>query len=122
MSNLSSTLNSRLPVGTVLVGYARWRPPLSLPFSSADQHVRHVVVQVLVGVAHVAAVENQRMIEQRAVAVLGLRQLVDKVRQHLHVILVDLRELRRFASDLRRDATRRGSPTSAPRSRDRSGR
>ena len=31
MSNWSRMLSSRLPVGTCLVGYARWRPPLSLP-------------------------------------------------------------------------------------------
>ena len=31
MSNWSRMLSSRLPVGTCLVGKARWRPPLSLP-------------------------------------------------------------------------------------------
>ena len=60
---------------------------------AADQDVRHVVVHVLVRVAHVAAVQQQRMIEQRAVAIVGVSQFVDEVRQHLHVILVDLRQL-----------------------------
>jgi hypothetical protein len=44
----------------------------------ADEHVGHVVVQVLVWITHVAAVQEQRMVEQRAVAVLGLGQLVAK--------------------------------------------
>src|SRR5262249_3793469 len=58
----------------------------------SDEHVRDVVVHVLVRVAHVAAVEHERMIEQRAVAVLCLRETIDQVRQHLHVVLVDLRQ------------------------------
>jgi hypothetical protein len=33
------------------------------------------------------------MVEQRAVAVLGVGELLGEVRQHLHVILVDFREL-----------------------------
>ena len=54
--------------------------------------MRHIVVDVLIGVPHIAAIEHQRMIEQRAVAVRGLGQVVDEVGQHLHVILIDLRE------------------------------
>ena len=40
---------------------------------AADENVRHVVVQVLVRVAHVGAVQHQRVIEQRAVAVRNRR-------------------------------------------------
>src|SRR6267154_2155405 len=43
---------------------------LHLAVEGADEHVRDVVVDVLVRVAHVAAVEDERVIEQRPVAVL----------------------------------------------------
>src|SRR5262245_25709515 len=36
-----------------------------LPCGAADEYVRYVVVHVLVRIAHVAAEENQRLIEQR---------------------------------------------------------
>ncbi len=44
---------------------------LHLAVQGADEHVRHVVVHVLVGVPHIAAVENHRLIEQRSVATEG---------------------------------------------------
>ena len=88
---MSRMLSSRFPVVTVLDGYARWRLALELPRRSADQNVRHVVMQVLVRIAHVGAVEDQRMIQQRAVAIRSVLQLVDEIRQALHVILVELR-------------------------------
>ena len=46
---------------------------------------------VLVGVPHVAAPHDQRVVEQRAVAIRRLRQLLDEVREALHVVEVDLR-------------------------------
>ena len=64
----SIMLNRRLPVVIVFVG-RRMTPAFQLAGSAADQHVRHVVVQVLVRVAHVRAVEHERVIEQRAVAI-----------------------------------------------------
>src|SRR5579885_1155037 len=64
---------------------------LQLPARAADQDVRNVVVQVLVGVSHVGAVEHQRMVEQRPVAVRSLGQLVNVIGQALDVILVKLR-------------------------------
>ena len=42
---------------------------LELARGAADQHVRHVVMQMLVRIAHVAAVEDQRVIEQGAIAI-----------------------------------------------------
>ena len=122
MSYMSSRLNSRLPVGTVFVRIGQMTPAFELAVQSADQHMRHVVMDVLIGVPHVAAVENQRMIEQRAVAVRGLGKVRDQMGQHLDVILVDLRKLVDVASDLRRDATRRGNPRWALRFRDKCGR
>src|SRR5580658_7673102 len=71
-------------------------PAFELPVQSAYQHMRHVEVDMLIGVSHVAAIENQRMIQQRAVAVGCLCHAVDEVGEHLDVILVDLRELLDF--------------------------
>ena len=50
-------------------------------------------MQVLIRVAHVAAINNQRMIQQRSVAVGRSGKFVYEIRQHLHVILIDLRKL-----------------------------
>ena len=88
---MSRMLSSRLPVVTVLRGIGQMPAALKLTRRAADQNVRHIVMQVLVGIAHVGAVENQRMIQQRAVAVGRVLQLVDEIRQALHVILVDVR-------------------------------
>jgi hypothetical protein len=63
-------------------------------------------VIVLVAVAHAAAVKDERVIEQRAVAVGRRLQLVEEVGQHLHVIAVDDREaihLRARVGVMRRD-------------------
>jgi len=60
---------------------------------ATEQDMRHIIVQMLVRITHVAAVQHQRVIQQAAVAVIGVLQLVDEVGQHLDVILVDLREL-----------------------------
>ena len=46
-----------------------WRLPFDFSRRAADRDDRQVVVDVLVAVAHAAAVEEQRMIEQVAVAV-----------------------------------------------------
>src|SRR5579885_1587398 len=48
---------------------------------------------MLIGVAHVASIENERMIEHGSVAIRRLGHLVDQVRQHFDVILVNFREL-----------------------------
>jgi hypothetical protein len=53
-----------------------------------------VVVQVLVGIAHVTAIEDQRMIQQAAVAVGGFLQLVQEVVQTRDMILIQLGVLR----------------------------
>ena len=69
-----------------------------LSVGAADQDVRHVVVLVLVRVAHVGAVQNQRVIQQRAVAVRNRPQLLAKYAERRHVIAVESR----VSLDLRR--------------------
>src|SRR5258707_9474401 len=56
----------KIPAGD---GFGRIRQvtvPLHLAGFAADQNVRHVVLQVLIGCAHLAALDSQRTIDQRA--------------------------------------------------------
>ena len=48
--------------------YLMWRPPLTLPGRAAGNDDRQVHVIVDVRIAHAAAVEVERVVEQRAVA------------------------------------------------------
>src|SRR5262249_3664319 len=68
----------------------------SLEFSgrTAGKNVGNVIMLMLIRVAHIAAVENQRMIEQGSITVRYGFQLVEEVRQHLDVITVDLGVIR----------------------------
>jgi len=56
------------------------------------QEHRNALVIVHVRIAHRAPVQHQRMIQQIAVAVRRVLQLVEEVRQHRDVELVDLTE------------------------------
>ena len=93
-----STMVTGMMPPAVLVRNTSWAPRSSPAGSArpnpaacpAHQDVGDVVVQVLVGVAHVGAVENQSVIQQRAVAVLGLLHLIGQVGQAGHVVAVDL--------------------------------
>ena len=58
------------------------------------QHDRQRIMVVRVAVAHAAAVEDQRVIQQRAVAVRQLCELVEEVREQARVIAVQHREAR----------------------------
>ena len=71
---LSSIDSSRFVIG-VWSGYFRCRPPLMPAGAAADHEIRQREMIVRVAVAHVAAVEDQRVIEQRAVAVLDRVEL-----------------------------------------------
>ena len=62
---------------------------LQLTRSAAGQEDRQRIVIVLVAVAQGAAIENQRMIEQRAVAVGRRLQLFEEVGQDIHVVAVE---------------------------------
>ena len=89
---LLSTVRSRFD-SVVCSGSSTCWPPLSAPLRAADQDVRQRIVVVPVAVAHVRAVHEQRVIEQRAVAVGRRRELLDEVREALHVIRLDPHEL-----------------------------
>src|SRR5215831_16515681 len=60
----------------------------------SGKEYRHTLMVVQVRVAHRRTVKDQTVIEQRAVAVWGLLQLVQEIRNHADVIFVDRRELR----------------------------
>src|SRR5438477_6406888 len=51
---------------------------LQLSIGAADNHVRYVLMAMLIRVPHVRAVEHQRVIEQSPVSVRRLRQPVDE--------------------------------------------
>ena len=57
---------------------------------------RHALVVVDVGIAHGAAVKHQRVVEQVAVAIGRVLQLVEEVGQQADVIAIELGELRDF--------------------------
>ena len=67
---------------------------------AADQQDRQVVVRVQVAVAHAAAVEEHRVIEQVAVAVRGRLQLLEEDREQVEVVHVDLGFLRDLLGDV----------------------
>ena len=86
---LSSTVSSRFVIGVPL-GYAMCWPAFTRAAELAEQHARQVRVLVQVAVAHAAAVDEQALIEQRAVAVGRRAHLLGEVAEQRHVIGVDL--------------------------------
>ena len=51
-------------------------------------------MEMLIGVPHVATEENERVIQQGAVAIVNLLKIVDQMGDHLHVVLIELGEIR----------------------------
>ena len=77
--------------------------------AAAGDHDRQVGVVVHVRVAHAAAVQVERMVQQRAVAVRRRGQLLQEVAEQRDVVLVDLGdhgELRRIVPVVRRRVVR----------------
>src|SRR5438067_3265452 len=54
---------------------------------------RHALVVVDVRVAHRRSVDDQAVVEQRGITLAGVLQLLEQIRNHAHVVAVDLREL-----------------------------
>ena len=65
--------------------------PPQLATGAPDKEVRHVVVVVLIRVTHIGAVHDQRVIQQRAVAIRDRPELLREVRHGGDVIPVDVR-------------------------------
>ena len=84
--------------------------------SSARDHQRQVDVQMHVRIAHRAAVEQDAVVEQVAVAVRRRAQLLEEVGEQLRLIRVEPRDTSRAAPACRRDGTGRDA---APRCRSR---
>ena len=83
-----------------------------LPLAWPSQEQRHALVVVDVRIAHGAAVEHHRMVQQVAVAIRRVLQLVQEIRQQADVIAVQLGELGDLARGSRRDASRDGTASS----------
>ena len=89
--NFSATLSQKFPTG-VRVGSSMCRCPLPTPPPISDHRQRIGGVDVRIG--HARAVDDQRMIEQGAVAIRRGAQLLQELRVHARVIGVDLDHLR----------------------------
>src|SRR5690349_14486157 len=60
-----------------------------LAIRAAHQDLRQRIVVVLIAVAHVRAVQEQRMIEDAALTLLRIGQLLQEVREALDVVALD---------------------------------
>ena len=69
------------------------RLPFSAPAGVAGEQQRAALVVVHVRVAHRRSVDDRRVLEQIALAIGGLLQPIEEVRQQADVVAVDLREL-----------------------------
>ena len=58
---------------------------------TARQHCRQLRVRMKVAVADAAAVHEQRVIQQRAIAVRRRLEPIQEIREQAHVIRIDLR-------------------------------
>src|SRR5438034_2135804 len=67
---------------------------LELSRAAADQHERQIDVRVLIRIAQPAALQDHRVVQQRAVAVLDVPQPACKPCEQIDVVRVDLRGLR----------------------------
>ena len=67
--------------------------PLERAGAAADQDVRQRIIAVHVAVAHVGAVEQHGVIQQRAFAVGCGGKFRDEIREPLHVIALNLDQL-----------------------------
>ena len=67
--------------------------PLDRSPGVAGDDRRNPFVTVHIGIAHGASIENQRIIEQVAVAIAGALQLLEEIRQEAHMIPIDLRQI-----------------------------
>src|SRR5262249_15066709 len=83
-----------------LLGVVEMTPALDASRAAADEHQRQVVARVPLAVRNAGAVQNRRVIEQRAVAVRRRTQLRQILREQLRVVAVDLRHLRDELGDV----------------------
>jgi hypothetical protein len=104
----SSSVSSRFACG-VSCGYTQVLAALDAAVTLAEHDVRQRVVVVQVAVRHVAAVQDDRVVEQRAVAVLRVGQLLDELREDLRVVVLDA-DSARSSPGRSRGATAGGRP------------
>ena len=72
----------------------RMPPALEIPRAASRQHERNVHRRMRVTVRDPGPVNHGYVVHQRAIAVARGAQLVEQIREHLHVIRVDLRRFR----------------------------
>src|SRR5258708_6108022 len=69
----------------------------SLPIRAPGQENRHALVIMNIPVAHGAAIQNHRMIQQIAVTIRRILQLLEEIRQQADMVAIELGELRDFS-------------------------
>src|SRR5438067_9463306 len=74
-----------------VVGEYEVTVPLERAVDASDENHGHLLVRMAMRVAHVAALVDQHVIEQRAVAVRNVPELFTEVREVLDVVAVHLR-------------------------------
>ncbi len=67
-----------------------------LPIRAAGQENRHALMVMNIAVAHGAAIQNHRMIQEIAVTIRRVLQLLKKVRKQADMVAVEFCELRDF--------------------------
>ena len=87
---MSSTLSNRFPVVTVFPFVVQEPSTFELSVGTANQDMGNVIVLMLIRVAHVGPMQNQSVIQQRAIAVRRLLQLLRQICRRRHVVPVEL--------------------------------
>src|SRR5947209_981346 len=64
-------------------------PGLDASIAAAQKETGHIVMQVLIRVAHAAAINDHRVIEQRSVSIPHRFQRLDERRELFHVMAFD---------------------------------
>ena len=75
-----------------VIGVTHVRTPVQRTGAAANHGIRDVEMAVLIAVAHVAAEEQDRVVEHRAIAVGHLGKLADELREHARVVGLHARE------------------------------
>jgi len=92
MPPFSSSVSSRFAIG-VWSSYPQVAPTLQLPARASGHQIRQGEMIMQIAVAHVAAEQNDRIVQQVAVAIRRALQLPKEPREQRDVIVLNLRQL-----------------------------
>src|SRR5436190_21535466 len=61
---------------------------------TSDKDMRNVIVQMLVGISHIRAEQNEGVVQDGSISIIRCCHFCDEMRQHFNVILIDFRKVR----------------------------